>query len=121
MNNYDYPLGADNNSAPWNEKELPSIKIPVTVSITLSKQFEIEVNDYELTEEWDDDFGTYFKPNYKNCDLKQAVENQIYLPHILGVLFKKKKIAEKFNTYTEKKIIKDLSDWCVDDFEVIKD
>lgn len=121
MNNYYYPLGADDSSAPWNEKELPSIKIPVTVSITLSKQFEIEVNDYELTEEWDDDFGTYYKPNYEDCDLKQAVKNQIYLPHELSDLLKKQKVAGKFNKYTEKKIIEDLSNWCVDDFEVISE
>lgn len=121
MNNYDYPLGADNNSAPWNEEELPIIKIPVTVSITLSKQFEIEVNDYELTEEWDDDFGTYYKPNYENCDLKQSVKNQIYLPHELGDLLKREKIIGKFDKHKEERIIDNLSNWCVDDFEVIED
>lgn len=119
MNNYDYPLGADDSSAPWNEKELPPIKIPVTVSITLSKQFEVEVNDYELTEEWDDDFGTYFKPDYENCNLKQVVKNQVYLPHELGDFLNSEKILGKFNKHAEEKLIKDLSDWCVDDFEVI--
>ena len=41
MNNYDYPVGADNKDAPWNEKSNKPKKVEVTVSITLSKTVEV--------------------------------------------------------------------------------
>ena len=46
MNNYDYPMGADTSSAPWNQKDNPEMEIEVTVSVTLSKSFTIKVKDY---------------------------------------------------------------------------
>ena len=47
MNNYDYPIGADNDpEAPWNEKSNKPKKVEVTVSITLSKTVEVVVDDY---------------------------------------------------------------------------
>ena len=55
MNNYDYPVGADNDpEAPWNEKSNKPKKVEVTVSITLSKTVEVEVDDY-TTEETNED------------------------------------------------------------------
>ena len=45
MNNYDYPMGADTSSAPWNQKDNPEMEIEVTVSVTLSKNFTIKVKD----------------------------------------------------------------------------
>ena len=55
MNNYDYPVGADNDpEAPWNEKSNKPKKVEVTVSITLSKTVEVEVNEYS-TEETNED------------------------------------------------------------------
>ena len=80
MNNYDYPIGADNNpEAPWNEKSNKPKKVEVTVSITLSKTVEIEVDDY-TTEEINENgiYNTIY--NFDNCDLEQAVRNQIDLP-----------------------------------------
>ena len=80
MNNYDYPVGVDNDpEAPWNEKSNKPKKVEVTVSITLSKTVEIEVDDY-TTEEINEDgvYNTIY--NFDNCDLEQAVRNQITLP-----------------------------------------
>lgn len=62
MNNYDYPVGADNESAPWNEK---TKKISVTISMTISKSVNIEV-DTNL--------------NLDSYELKRLVEEQIELP-----------------------------------------
>ena len=79
MNNYDYPVGVDNNpEAPWNEKSNKPQKVEVTVSITLSKTVEIEVDDY-TTEELNEDgvYDTIY--NFDNCNLEQAVRNQIDL------------------------------------------
>lgn len=71
----------------------PAKKVEVTVSITLSKNLFIEVNDYS------------------EQALKKAVESQVTLPskawkHIDKTLLKEKK---------------DLKSWIVDDFEVIKE
>ena len=61
MNNYDYPVGADNEDAPWNELEY---RIPVTISITISTTAEV--------------IG--YSPNISGEELKQLVEEQIKLP-----------------------------------------
>ena len=94
MNNYDYPIGADNNpEAPWNEKSNKPKKVEVTVSITLSKTVEVEVDDY-TTEETNEDgcYGvTYY---FDESNLEQAVRSQIDLPS------------------------KKYSDWSEDDFVV---
>lgn len=59
MNNY--PLGAENDpNAPWNQPESEEHLVDVTVSITLSKDFQIRVTD--------------------GCDLKEAAREQLYLP-----------------------------------------
>lgn len=60
MNTNDYPVGADTDYAPWNEK---SIKVDVSVCLSMSKSVEVEVPS---------DFTDY--------DLKEAVRNQIPLP-----------------------------------------
>ena len=81
MNESDYyPTGTYNNpNAPWNEVAKKPQKVEVTVSITLSKTVEIEVDDY-TTEEINEDgiYNTIY--NFDNCDLEQAVRNQIDLP-----------------------------------------
>ena len=81
MNESDYyPTGTYNNpDAPWNEVAKKPQKVEVTVSITLSKTVEIEVDDY-TTEEINEDgvYNTIY--NFDNCDLEQVVRNQIDLP-----------------------------------------
>ena len=62
MNTYDYPAGADNEDAPWNELEY---HIPVTISITLSTTAEV----------------VGWNPDISGQDLKHLVEEQINLPH----------------------------------------
>lgn len=82
MNESDYyPTGTYNNpDAPWNEVIKKPQKVEVTVSITLSKTVEIEVDDY-TTEEINEDgiYNTIY--NFDNYDLEQAVRNQINLPN----------------------------------------
>lgn len=107
--NYNYPVGADNINAPWNKEELEPEEIEVTVSITLSKTFKIKVDDYNIEE---CNKEKYY--DYSNCNLREAVKNQIILPcksykYING------------NTNVGKQAIKDLKGWDVDDFEVINE
>ena len=111
MNNYDYPMGADTKDAPWNQVDNPEREIEVTVSVTLSKTVKIKVSDYEITDSGKDEDGEYFEDiDCSNCDLKSAVEEQIVLPQTAHMYVK-----------SNPKVHEDLSNWCVDDFEVILD
>lgn len=95
MNESDYyPTGTYNNpDAPWNEVIKKPQKIEVTVSITLSKTVEVEVDDYSIEEISDDGCHgvTYY---FDENNLEQAVRSQIDLPS------------------------KKYSDWSEDDFVV---
>ena len=107
-----YPPGAEHNpNAPWNQVDNPEREIEVTVSVTLSKTVKIKVSDYEITDSGKDEDGEYFEDiDCSNCDLKSAVEEQIVLP-------------QSAHTYVKSnpKVHEDLSNWCVDDLEVILD
>ena len=96
MNNYDYPMGADTPDAPWNQVEPEPRKIEVTVSITLSKTVEVEVTDYTAEEDYDEDGYNGINYDYSECDLEQAVRDQVTLPNSVG----------------------EFNDWVEDDFEV---
>ena len=110
-NNYDYPCGTDGPNAPWNQVDNPEREIDVTVSVTLSKTVKIKVSDYEITDSGKDEDGEYFEDiDCSNCDLKSAVEEQIVLPQSAHIYVK-----------SNPKVHEDLSNWCVDDFEVILD
>ena len=111
MDNYNYPCGTDEPNAPWNQADNPEREIEVTVSVTLSKTVKIKVSDYEITDSGKDEDGEYFEDiDCSNCDLKSAVEEQIILPQNAHMYVK-----------SNPKVHEDLSNWCVDDFEVILD
>ena len=111
MDNYNYPLGADNAEAPWNKKDQIPEEIDVLVSITLSKNITIKVTDYEVLDEGIDEEGAVYKNiDFGNCDLKEAVLKQICLPQN----------AYKY-TLKGTPVYNQLKDWTIDDFEVIPD
>lgn len=84
MDNYNYPLGTDNSSAPWNQKDLEEKDIEVTISVTLSKTVTISVNDYKIGESGLDEEGYYFEDiDFSECNLEEAVKEQITLPQDL--------------------------------------
>ena len=100
-----YPAGAEHDpNAPWNQEDIPEREVEVTVSVTLSKTLKIKVSDYTVDSEGNVD--------YSDCNLREAVENQIILPQ---------EAYKYVNLYTFNKheTIEDLSNWDVDDFEVI--
>ena len=111
MDNYNYPMGSDTKDAPWNQVDNPKREIDVTVSVTLSKTVKIKISDYEITDSGKDEDGEYFEDiDCSNCDLKSAVEEQIVLPQNAHMYVK-----------SNPKVHEDLSNWCVDDLEVILD
>ena len=113
MDNYNYPMGADTEDAPWNQVDNPEREIEVTVSVTLSKTVKIKVSDYSITDSGKDEDGEYFEDiDYSKCDLKRAVEEQITLPQDAYKYVKGEFDNDQYN---------DLKGWCVDDFEVIEE
>lgn len=101
MNNYEYPLGADNSSAPWRQKENKPRKVKVTVSQTVSTTLEITVKDYSVETGWDDELGYYPIFNYEDCNLQEAVKIQHIMPNLAA------------------NMVNSNVDWVEDDFEVI--
>ena len=74
--NYPPMSQSDWDRAPWNEVELPTKDVEITVSVTISKTMKVPVGDYIIDEEGEADFS--------NCDLKKAVEENIKLPNTEG-------------------------------------
>jgi hypothetical protein len=92
-----YPPGAEfNSSAPFNEKSKSLVNLEVTISVTLSKTVTIQVEDYSEEVEKDEEGFTYVNIDTSECNLKEAVLNQVNLPQEV------------------------FKDWIVDDFEVIE-
>ena len=113
-----YPPGAEfDPNAPYNQKELPEKEIEVTVSITLSKNVKIKVSDYTIYSNEDDRGRCFDEIDYSDCNLKEAVEKQIYLPQEAGQLISDFAI----NPFKAKNttIVEDLSNWNVDEMEVM--
>ena len=82
-----YPPGAANDhNAPYNQRDPEPIEIEVTISMTLSKTVKIYVDDY--TQDGSD-------IDFSECNLSQAVDDQITLPN------------------------EEVEGWNVDDFEVV--
>lgn len=103
-----YPIGADTSDAPWNQIDNPEREIEVTVSVTLSKTCKIKVTDYELLEAGKDENGEYYEDiDYSQCQLECDVKNQIVLPQ------------DAWKYVSDSKIVSDLKDWNVDDYEVM--
>lgn len=55
MDNYNYPLGADTDNAPWNQPSPQLRKRQVSVTQTLSRKDTVEcADDADLVKEWQD-------------------------------------------------------------------
>ncbi len=95
--NSNVPIGANSDpNAPWNQEDPKPRTIEVTVSITLSKTVRIKVDDY-IAEEYSDEDGYHgISYDYSECNLEQAVRDQITLPNNVG----------------------EFNDWIEDDFAV---
>lgn len=113
--NYPMMTQLEKKNAPWNQVEPKSIKVKVCVSITLSKSVEVAVNDYAATEDMGEDGYPDINYDFSECNLKEAVNEQIVLPNEAY-----KFIGVNSKSLTDN-IKKDLSNWVVDDYEVVLD
>lgn len=96
-----YPAGAEYDpKAPWNQVDPKPRKVKVTVSIILSKTVEVEVTDYIAEEDSDEDGYHSINYDYSECNLEQAVRDQVTLPNSVG----------EFNDWTEDDFVVELED-----------
>ena len=100
--NENYPPGAENDpNAPWNQPEIKYKEVEVTISLTMSKTTKVTVPDIEKLDD---------------SILKEAVREQIVLPYESDII----KPMLKNNPFY-KNVLEDLSNWVVDDFEVVEE
>ena len=96
-----------------------SKKVDVTVSITLSKSFTIYTNNYQLEPNTDKEGNTFTDVVFDN--LEEDVKRQMYLPidldEVIPLIYKGYLQGE----VVKDKVIKDLSNWDIDNFTVIEE
>lgn len=80
MNNYSYPIGSDTPDAPWNQIDPEPQEVEVTISMTISKTVKVKVTDYTCEEDWDEEGYHGISYDFSDCNLEQAVKDQIILP-----------------------------------------
>lgn len=124
--NYNYPLGADNERAPWNEVSVPEKTFDMVISQTLSKSVEVLTDDY-VPEYDDEDRRTYANTEDTHWD-QVYHDNDYHTPLQLIELFKKylesqlttKVVIPKSPSYL-KRLIKECEGWIEDETEYLED
>ena len=125
--NYHYPWGADNASAPWNQVENPEEEFNVTIVETLSKDVTIHTNNYQFEKDYDEDDNsmkeyvdtsdTDWKDEYKKqgCTaIETLIAVKVYLEEVrLKELLDLSRCRELTNSEKkELKVVKDLIEQC---------
>lgn len=77
-NNYDYPLGADNSSAPWNQVENSEIERDCKVTETITRSVTLSTTDYVSEGDWDDEFGKCVSADTSDTDWAGEYSSQEY-------------------------------------------
>lgn len=77
-NNYDYPLGADNSLAPWNQVENTEIERDCDVTETIARKVTLSTTDYVAEEDWDDELGKCISVDTSETDWSAEYANQEY-------------------------------------------
>jgi hypothetical protein len=136
--NYNYPAGADNEMAPWNEPLIPEKDFDITCSQSLSKTVTVTTNNYipgaSGVDYEPDDEGGYCACGWHDpddtSDTNWADEyhaNDYHTPLQLIELFKQylendlNRMGEVKNEKWIKHLIEECSDWIEDDTEYVED
>lgn len=77
-NNYDYPLGADNSSAPWNQVENSEIERDCKVTEAITRSVILSTTDYVAEGDWDDEFGKCLSADTSDTDWREEYSKQEY-------------------------------------------
>ena len=78
MDNYNYPMGADTEEAPWNENNQPEKLFGITVSCSLSKDVGVTSIDYDSDDKLNCPWKDYAASEYTLSEIlefaKQCAE-----------------------------------------------
>ena len=137
--NYNYPPGADNEYAPWNEPEVPEKEFDMTCCQTLSKTVSVWTNNYNPgasgVDYEPDDEGGYCAVGWHDDDdtsdtnwADEYHDNDHYTPQQLIELFKRyleHMLDDKVQVSTApsqiKHLIQECEDWQEDETEYVED
>ena len=103
MDNYHYPLGADTEDAPWNQKEVPEKEFKVTCSVSLSKTAQCFTNDYipgaeGCDYEPDDEGGSYAVSYHEDDDTSDTDWSEVFKDNHKTI----PELLEEFKQYLQK-------------------
>ena len=120
MDNYNYPVGADTEDAPWNQHDNKELEFEVTISQSLSKTTTVVTTDYEEEEDYNDCLNQkVLVANTDNTNWQEAYRECHYEPYDLITLLKDILTTGKLPSEKERKgLIKECEDWVVDETEV---
>lgn len=125
--NHNYPVGADNENAPWNQRDNDPIKVNVKINVSLTGDMKIETTDY-TEEEWHDveyDDGELHRTggvtrSFDDCDFIGEIKKQyVPLEELLAMLKKYVEKDDKVGKYERNKIIASCEAYKVDYTEVV--
>jgi hypothetical protein len=137
--NYNYPPGADNEYAPWNEPSVPEKEFGVTCCQTLSKTVTVYTDNYtpgaEGVDYESDDEGGYTAVGWHDDDdtsdtdwAEEYHANDYHTPLQLIELFKRylehtldDKVQVSTSTSYIKHLIEECEDWSEDETEYVED
>ena len=97
MDNYNYPWGADNANAPWNQSEPDEVEREVEYSCVMRRTAEVGTTNYVgggTYGEWDGEgyITAVEEPDFDNTDWLEEWKNSEYTP--IDLIEKLKEISE---------------------------
>ena len=142
--NYNYPPGADNEYAPWNEPTIPEKEFDVTCSQSLSKTVTVTTNNYipgaSGVDYEPDDEGGYCAVGWhdpvdtSDTDWEEEYSNEHYTPLELIELYKETlkeqlkswegmddTVSAKTQIRKIEHLIEECDNWTEDETEYVED
>ena len=119
--NYHYPWGADNEDAPWNDRDMPEREFELGVTVTLSRTATVYTQNYCS---YRDDEDGHLEVDTSDTEWEKEYENSHYtIPELLAKL-KEYINADMHQNRKNKRLVEHLKDmleecdsWSVDDTE----
>ena len=96
--NYNYPMGADNENAPWNEHEQDPIERECRITVTIEATRDVETKNYyqEPPEPWNG-INSW---NYDTSDVDWHEEYDNQYMSVPTLLFEMRKLLAKVDVET---------------------
>lgn len=118
-NNYPTMSTIEESQAPWNESQK---EIEVLVSVTLSKRVKVNIPTSLKNINYDEDGNSIIDDDISDIELENAVSEEIFMPQEISQHMRNYLIRHKYKINSQcEKILKDGSNWNIDEFTVVKD